>query len=97
MDKAPELCRRTFGFWFNMFSGVVSLCMVCLKKKSYPEPPRQLAIALYVSRAPHVADASMALRQMQTANILFSRVAVNNPRATRAHVRLVLYISQNDC
>jgi len=70
LETAPELCKRVFGFWFNMFSGA-------------------LAIALYVSRAPHVADASTALRQMQVAHTLFSRVAENNPRAQRAHVLLL--------
>lgn len=24
MNTAPALCKRVFGFWFNMFSGVVS-------------------------------------------------------------------------
>jgi hypothetical protein len=85
MKQEPRLCKRVFGFWFNMFSGVVS--RQCSITEFSALNNKQVAICLLVSRAPHSPVSPMAIGELQKVQRLFVEVAQENPRAARAHVR----------
>jgi hypothetical protein len=84
MKIEPRLCKRVFGFWFNVFSAAVrsfSIIEVSALNKI------QVVICLLVSRAPNSPIALLAVGELQKVRQLFAEVAQDNPRATRAYVR----------
>jgi hypothetical protein len=85
MKAEPRLVKRVFGYWFNIFSGVVSYRCFVIGNSTLNKT--QVAICLLVSRAPHAPMSPMAIGEFQKARRLFGEVARENPRAARAHVR----------
>jgi len=92
MKGEPRLVKRVFGYWFNMFSGVVSYQCFIIGHPTLNKA--QVAICLLVSRAPHAPVSPMAIGEFQKARRLFVEVAQENPRAARAHVRQLSLFTQ---
>jgi hypothetical protein len=90
-DQEPQLSARFLCFWFNAFSGAVSF-VTCSLIIHHGLMIIQVALSLFLSRAPSTPLAPFVLQELERVCQLFRRVAKILPFSGKSLVSIVYTI-----